>query len=65
MFCFVRVSKVKDISLSGADLGKNLTGLPESERRIYGSSEACFLAKVFRFPLSKIALTAIFSHLAH
>ena len=52
------------LSLSGADPGKNLTGLLESERRIYGSPEACFPAKVFRFPLSKITLTAIFSHLA-
>ena len=44
---------------SGADPGKNLTGLLESERRIYGSPEA----NVFRFSLSKIIFPSILSHL--
>ena len=51
------------ILLSGADPRKNLTGLLESERRIYESPETCFPAKVFRFSLSKMTLPAILSHL--
>ena len=39
---------------AGADSGKNLTGLLESEHRIYGSPEACSSANGFRIPLSKI-----------
>ena len=42
---------------SGVDPGKNLTGLLESERQIFGSPEA----NVFRFSLSK-TIPLILSH---
>ena len=40
-----------------------MTGLPESERRIYGSLGACSPANVFSFSLSKMIFPAILSHL--
>ena len=48
---------------AGADPGKNLTGLLESECRIHGSLEAYSPAKVFRFSPSKIKFPSISSHL--
>ena len=56
----VFVEKASQVTpYTGADPGKNFTGLLESERQIYGSPEA----NVFRFSLTKIIFPSILSHL--
>ena len=56
--CLAPLRDVVDYE-TGADPGNNLTGLLETERRIYGSPEA----NIFRFSLSKIIFPSILSYL--